>query len=92
MSSPGDDLEFALELADAADDITMSRFRSGDLVVDRKPDRSPVTDADLAVEAAIRAEVAAKRPADAVAGEEQGGEIGHGRTWVVDPIDRKSVV
>jgi histidinol-phosphatase len=87
MSSPGDDLQFALELADAADAITTARFRSGDLVVDRKPDRTPVTDADLAVEKAIRAAVAEHRPADSVLGEEEGGELGAGRTWVVDPID-----
>ncbi|HEV7650149.1 MAG TPA: histidinol-phosphatase [Actinophytocola sp.] len=82
-----DDLSVALRLADAADAITTARFRAEDLVVDRKPDRSPVTDADTAVEDAIRAVLAADRPEDAILGEERGGTLGPGRTWVVDPID-----
>ena len=32
------DLELALELADAADQITLGRFRAHDLKVDTKPD------------------------------------------------------
>src|SRR3954447_21384465 len=82
-----DDLSVALRLADAADRITTARFRAEDLVVDRKPDRSPVTDADTAVEDAIRAVLAADRPDDAILGEERGGTLGAGRTWIVDPID-----
>jgi histidinol-phosphatase len=81
------DLEFALRLADAADAITSARFRSLDLKVSRKPDRTPVTDADTAVEDQIRALIAAEFPDDAVAGEERGGTVGAGRTWVLDPID-----
>lgn len=87
MSSYADDLSVALRLADAADEITTDRFRAADLVVDRKPDRTPVTDADTAVEDAIRRVLADARPADAVLGEERGGSVGPGRTWVVDPID-----
>jgi histidinol-phosphatase len=82
-----DDLAVALRLADAADDITMSRFLAHDLVVDRKPDRSPVTDADTAVEDTVREILDELRPDDAVLGEERGGAIGEGRTWVLDPID-----
>src|SRR3954463_5066849 len=83
-----DDLSVALRLADAADRITTARFRALDLVVDRKPDRTPVTDADTAVEDAVRALLGEHRPDDAVAGEERGGEVGAaGRTWVLDPID-----
>jgi histidinol-phosphatase len=82
-----DDLAVALRLADAADEITMSRFLASDLVVDRKPDRSPVTDADTAVEDTVREILAELRPDDAVAGEERGGTIGDGRTWILDPID-----
>jgi histidinol-phosphatase len=81
------DLELALQLADAADAITTTRFRARDLVVERKPDRTPVTDADLAVEDAVRTLLAEHRPQDAVAGEERGGSVGGGRTWVLDPID-----
>ncbi|QFU93694.1 histidinol-phosphatase [Amycolatopsis sp. YIM 10] len=83
-----EDLALAARLADAADAITTARFGALDLRVDRKPDRTPVTDADTAVEDAIRALLAVARPDDAVAGEERGGETGPtGRTWVLDPID-----
>jgi histidinol-phosphatase len=82
-----DDLAVAMRLADAADEITMSRFLASDLVVDRKPDRSPVTDADTAVEDTVREILAELRPDDSILGEERGGSIGEGRTWVLDPID-----
>ncbi len=70
------DLDLALRLADAADAVTLPRFRAADLRVDRKPDRTPVTDADLAAEDALRALIALERPDDAVVGEERGGELG----------------
>jgi histidinol-phosphatase len=81
------DIELALRLADAADGITGARFRANDLKIDRKPDRTPVTDADLAVEDRIRELLAELRPEDQVAGEERGGEVGAGRTWLIDPVD-----
>ena len=81
------DLDLAHRLADAADAITTERFLARDLRVDRKPDRTPVTDADLAVEDAVRDLLAEARPADTVAGEERGGTAGAGRAWVLDPID-----
>ena len=82
-----DDLALAHELADAADAHTLARFRAVDLVVTAKPDLTPVSDADTAVEQAIRTTLAARRPGDAVLGEED-GEAGTGpRRWVVDPID-----
>ncbi|MGH4023916.1 MAG: histidinol-phosphatase [Pseudonocardiaceae bacterium] len=87
------DLALALALADTADAITLSRAGAVDLRVDRKPDRSPVTDADLAVEDAVRALLARQRPRDGVLGEERGGPAGNdpadrtGRVWVLDPID-----
>jgi histidinol-phosphatase len=81
------DLELALRLADAADAITSARFRAHDLSVERKPDRTPVTDADVAVEDAIRAVLAAERPDDVVMGEERGGTLDASRVWVLDPID-----
>src|SRR3954452_21750375 len=82
-----DDFAVALRLADAADEITTSRFLASDLVVDRKPERSPVTDADTAVEDSVRESPAEGRPDDAALGEERGGSIGEGRTWFLDPID-----
>jgi histidinol-phosphatase len=87
VSTIGADLALALRLADAADAITLSRFRARDLRVERKPDRTPVTDADVAVEDAVREILAAERPDDAIMGEERGGTAGPGRTWVLDPID-----
>lgn len=83
-----DDLALALRLADTADAIALPRFRAADLHVTRKPDRTPVTDADIATEEALRALLAEQRPGDAVLGEEGGGEIAtSGRSWVLDPID-----
>lgn len=83
-----DDLNVALALADRADTITMARFGALDLRVDTKPDLSPVTDADEAVEAELRAVLDHERPADSIFGEEQGGTPARtGRQWVIDPID-----
>jgi len=89
---PAGDLTLALTLADTADQITLSRTGAADLRVDRKPDRTPVTDADLAVEDAIRAVLRTQRPRDAVLGEERGGagsdsSTGVERRWLLDPID-----
>jgi histidinol-phosphatase len=84
--TPDADLELAQRLADAADRITLARFQAADLRVDRKPDRTPVTDADTATEDAIRTMLAGERPADAVLGEERGGTL-TGRGWILDPID-----
>ncbi len=82
------DLALALELADTADQISLQRFRALDLKVETKPDRSPVTDADKAVEAALKAILAEKAPTDALIGEEYGSSDGStNRTWIIDPID-----
>jgi histidinol-phosphatase len=82
------DLELALTLAARADEITVARFGALDLRIDTKPDLTPVTDADQAVEAEVRAILARERPGDAIFGEEQGGTpIFEGRQWVIDPID-----
>jgi histidinol-phosphatase len=95
-----DDLGLALELADLADSITLGRYRAEDLQVETKPDQTPVTEADTAVERAIRARLAQARPDDAVVGEEFGTSMGVGagaddrtggsvgaRRWIIDPID-----
>jgi histidinol-phosphatase len=86
-----DDLALAHVLADTADSISLSRFRSLSLQVTEKPDLTPVTDADTAVEKALRATLARTRPRDAVFGEEFGAtEAPAGpshRRWVIDPID-----
>ncbi|GAA4982826.1 histidinol-phosphatase [Kineococcus glutinatus] len=82
-----DDLRLAHVIADSVDGLTTDRFRARDLVVDTKPDLTPVTDADRAAEELVRAQLKRTRPRDAVLGEEY-GLVGHGqRQWVVDPID-----
>jgi histidinol-phosphatase len=80
------DLELALALADAADAISLARFRTG-LAVETKPDLTPVTEADRAVEAELRRRLAEERPADAVLGEELGTNGESTRRWIIDPID-----
>ncbi len=82
-----DDLAFALELADVADAISHDRFRATDLVVSMKPDMTHVTDADKAVENAIRESIAANRPGDSIYGEEFGTIGDSNRQWIIDPID-----
>ena len=83
-----DDLALALELADIADSITMARHGAADLAVETKPDLTPVTEADTAVEKALRERIAAARPADEVIGEEFGAGDGTSRRrWILDPID-----
>jgi histidinol-phosphatase len=81
-------LEFALELADLADSLSLPRFRATDLRVETKEDLTPVTDADRAVESALRRRIAADRPHEPVLGEEEGeaGAAGPVR-WLLDPID-----
>ncbi|WBB66605.1 histidinol-phosphatase [Micromonospora sp. WMMD812] len=84
------DLDLAHLLADAADAVSTTRFRALDLRVEAKPDLTPVSDADTAVEREIRALLAAHRPADGLLGEEYGAQPAtgpDGRRWVVDPID-----
>jgi histidinol-phosphatase len=82
-----DDLRLAHVLADDADALTTARYKALDLHVMTKPDLTPVTDADQAVEDGIRRTLSRARSRDAVLGEES-GSTGHGsRRWVVDPID-----
>lgn len=82
------DLSVALTLADEADAITLNRFGALDLRIDTKPDLTPVTDADQAVEEQLRRSLTRERPRDAVLGEEYGGTaVLEGRQWVIDPID-----
>ena len=83
-----DDLALAHALADLADAISLDRYQAQDLVITTKPDNSPVTDADRAVETAIREALATHRQTDGLVGEEFGSDKGtSGRYWVIDPID-----
>lgn len=71
------DLALALDLADTADVISLARFGAADLHVDSKPDLTPVSDADLAVETRLREVLAEQRPDDVVVGEEFGDSSAH---------------
>lgn len=85
------DLDFALKLAGIAATKSFERFQSHDLIVSEKPDTSPVTDADRAVERELRDLIAAERPEDSVFAEEfQDPDMAmatSGRQWIIDPID-----
>jgi histidinol-phosphatase len=85
--SLSDDLSLALALAADADHISLDRFQALDLVVTTKPDRTPVTDADQAVERSIRSGIEAARPGDSILGEEYGTHGDSNRQWIIDPID-----
>jgi len=79
------ELALALSLADDADSISLARFRAADLRVETKPDLTPVSEADQAVEERLRKRIARERPGEPVLGEEEGGDDTSG--WVIDPID-----
>ena len=81
-----EELAFANALADEAGRIGISFF-GGSFEVSVKADESPVTEADIAIEEAIRAAVHARYPDDGVLGEEGGLEGEGSRRWIVDPID-----
>jgi histidinol-phosphatase len=84
--SRGDDLRFAHALADAADAVTLARFRALDLRVETKPDLTPVSEADRAAEEAVRSLVGSSGRGEGVFGEELGDD-GAAARWIVDPID-----
>jgi len=86
-SQYSEELAFALTLADRADAISLSRYHALDLVITTKPDNTPVTDADKAVERAIIDAIAAQYPTDGVVGEEFGTSGSKDRYWIIDPID-----
>jgi len=93
MAYPGDllgDIELLKTLADLSDEISISRFQAQDLKIESKPDGSPVTDADKAVEERIREVLKAQRSNDKIIGEEFGGASdikALDKYWVIDPID-----
>lgn len=81
------DLDLALLLADEADALSLPRFRAHDFSVESKPDLTPVTEVDRAVEARISELLLAHRPGDGMLGEEYGTREAGSRMWIVDPID-----
>ena len=81
------DLLLAARLADAAGAAIRPFFRKP-FAMEAKADASPVTEADRAAEAAMRAILAQERPDDGVIGEEYGRDREDAeRVWVLDPID-----
>jgi histidinol-phosphatase len=81
------DLELALSMAEESDVLTMRHFLSPSLMVRTKADRTPVSEADEAVERMIRAHLKRERPGDAIVGEEFGADAPAERRWIIDPID-----
>jgi inositol-phosphate phosphatase / L-galactose 1-phosphate phosphatase / histidinol-phosphatase len=81
------DTLLANRLADAAG-AAIRPFYRAEFGLETKDDASPVTLADRASEAAIRAILEAERPHDGIIGEEYGTvREGAARQWVIDPID-----
>lgn len=91
-AEPGDlagELDLALQLAELATAEALPRYRSREFTVERKADRSEVTEADRAAEAAIGAHLAEVRPHHGLFGEEHGvtGDSSSPWRWMVDPVD-----
>src|SRR3954453_3592441 len=82
-----EDMRLAHVLADQADSISMERFRAQDLKVETKPDLTPVTDADRAVEEQLRIRLGRARPRDAATADDFAAPGPGSRRWVLDPID-----
>src|SRR5438132_2827903 len=86
--SPADWLRFLTELADHADELALRWFRTAGLRVQEKPDLSPVTEADQAIEAMARTAVRQNHPELGVLGEEEGEAPGPTEArLIIDPID-----
>ncbi|MFD1301239.1 inositol monophosphatase family protein [Methylobacterium marchantiae] len=85
-TAPADLIAFAHRLADFARPLARHYFRT-ELPVEAKADASPVTVADRAIEALLRAEIRARYPEHGILGEEEGGDFERPLTWVIDPID-----
>jgi histidinol-phosphatase len=78
---------FAQQLADVAAEIVRRYYRSP-VVIESKPDASPVTIADREAERAMRDLIRARYPDHGIEGEEFGAEGGDALlVWHLDPID-----
>src|SRR2546422_5832337 len=74
--APADWLPFLTVLADRADEIALRGFRKKGLRVEDKADRSPVTEADRAIEETVRTVTRQRHPELGLLGEEQGASAG----------------
>jgi len=80
-------IDFAIEIAHAAGELTLRYFQSG-LTADTKGDGTPVTIADREAENLLRTRIREAYPDDGILGEEHGEEPGtSGRIWILDPVD-----
>lgn len=81
------ELSVAIEAARAAEEVIRRTYRSG-LEVRLKADRSPVTEADVACERAIKGIISGAFPGHGIYGEELGQEaMDAEHVWLIDPID-----
>jgi histidinol-phosphatase len=81
-------VRFAMQLAVAASRTTLKYFRTDKFQVERKRDKSPVTQADKETESVVRSLIATTYPTDAIVGEEMGNVSGSSDfEWIIDPID-----
>src|SRR4051812_8187336 len=88
MSETARRLEFAVEIARQAGELTLQFFRRSDLAVERKADQSPVTIADRSAEELLRKRISERFGDDSIIGEEFGEQAGGSAfQWVLDPID-----
>ena len=84
---PADLVALADQLADAARPVVRRFFRAP-FAMELKADRTPVTEADRAAEAAMREIITAEAPDHGILGEEFGAErLDAEWVWVLDPID-----
>ena len=84
---PSRELQAALDAAQAAAEVIRALYQKN-LAVRTKEDQSPVTEADVRAEHAIRAVLTERFPAYGFYGEETGQHaIGADNVWLVDPID-----
>ncbi len=86
------ELQFAIQLADIADEITLPHYTHRSFSLDWKANRTEVTEADRDAETAIADAVLAHRPTHGLFGEEHGlvGDVDSPWRWIIDPIDGTS--
>lgn len=81
-------LDYAVDLARRAGELTLRWFANSDVVTETKGDGTPVTEADRAAERWLRRVLARDHPDDGIVGEEEGTVRGRSpRRWIIDPID-----
>src|SRR5580698_5243219 len=84
---PSSELQAALDAAEQAAAIARAMFRHN-IEVRIKADKSPVTEADVRCEIAIREVLEARFPTHGFLGEETGARAENAESlWLVDPID-----